>query len=864
MISENLTPFAFGPVTWLLRAGEYRLTVILKAGFSLGDDAVLQPSEDQPLPEGDCPPFEGPGDLSALERASDVVAYKPRAELLLNGTAYAPAEQGPRSVTRVGVQVGNLSKALAVFGERDFTGHLGDRVSEPEPFSSMPLTYANAYGGKGEHRNPVGKGRDGKSLPNIEYADHVIHSPADHPPPAGFGPISPNWEPRRSMMGTYGRDYLDKYWPGFPPDFDWGYFNAAPQDQQFNGYLRGDEEVTLEGMHPEQPLIRTRLPGVRIIVIREDHDGNITRLPMNLDTLHIDADQLSYHLTWRGMTDIATFEGLEIKRLGVLAESLDAPELDPAAYVQRMNAMLADQDREFEEESPLPEPEQETSEQASDSNSDNRDENPLPPDIDAKLEELKRLSPQPEPSDEPPELSPEAQAEAERIMAQIEAGEPITVGEQAASDEEAEPAWTRERVIAAALAGDSFADVDLSGLDLSHHVFGAVDFRGATLEDVDFADADLSGAQFAECPMDNARFDGATLKAVDLAGTKLAGASLCRADLTGATLTGADLENTNLDDSVLAETQCAGASFKKASLLRTALVQANLANADLTDAQLDEADLAACDATDALFSGTSLKAAAFSSAQLEGADFSDATLTNARLPSAKLAGAMGTGAKMQRVDLRHADLTGADFNGADLSQAMLDGATATDADFTEANLDRASLRRAVLNGTWLSSATIDEANLQEADCTDLQLDGTRARRTNFYRANVTTLRGSAGADFSGADFRQVTGEGAIFEGCIVDGADFAHAVLPGANFIRVSAVQTNFTAVDMPEARFTLADCREAVFHSANLFEGSLEAADLSRAVLDGANCYSVEFLDAKLGGAKIEGTNVLMTELSR
>lgn len=859
MQSENLTPFTSGTVVWLLRAGEYRLSFIVKAGFSVGNDGVLETNEEQPLLAGDNPSLQGPDDPAALEAASDAVAFKLRGEVLLNGTAYVPAEQGPRTVARVGVQVGDLTKSLVVFGPRDFEGQLDATVTEPQPFTEVPLTYANAYGGKGERRNPVGKGRDGKTLPNIEYLDRLIHNPADRPPPAGFGPISPNWEPRRSMMGTYGGNYLEKYWPGFPPDFDWSYFNAAPRDQQSNGYLRGDEAIALEGMHPEQPLIRTQLPGLRIVAIREDHDGSIARVPMNLDTLWIDADALTFHLTWRGLISVATFEALEIKRLGLLVESVDAPELEAAAYVERLDTMIAERDREFEEEPPPdePEPEPEASDETTESPGD-KEEDPLPPEVAAQIEAIKTQFPQPETPKEPPELSPEARAEADRIMREVEARE------QAESNEEAEIRWTRERVIAAVAAGESLADADLSELDLSEHVFGAVDFKGAKLEGVDFSHSDLTGAQFSECMMGKAQMDDAVLQGADLSASKLAGASLCRADLTRAVLNGAELEDATLDDAVMTEARCVGAQCKNVSLLRTSLIQSDFSDADLTGAQLDEADLAACTAADALFANASLSGAALSSAKLERADFSEANMAGARLPGVNLAGASGTGARLKGADLRRADLTGTDFNGADLSEALLDGATATDADFTEANLGKASLRRATLEGAWLSSAVIDDADLQEADCTDLQLDGTRARRANFCGTNVTTLRGSGSADFTGADFRQVSGTAPIFEGCIVDGANFSHADLPGANFIQVSALQANFTAVDMPGVRFTLADCREAVFNSANLFEGSFEAADLSRAVLDGANCYGVEFLDAKLGGVRLEGANVLMTELSR
>lgn len=63
-----------------------------------------------------------------------------------------------------------------------------------------------------------------------------------------------------------------------------------------------------------------------------------------------------------------------------------------------------------------------------------------------------------------------------------------------------------------------------------------LDWRDATLQDVDFAGCDLSGGQFANAKLNGARLDGALLIGADLSHADLAGASLAGADLRGALL----------------------------------------------------------------------------------------------------------------------------------------------------------------------------------------------------------------------------------------------------------------------------------------------------------------------------------------
>ncbi len=142
----------------------------------------------------------------------------------------------------------------------------------------------------------------------------MVRSAADRPDPAGAFPIAPTWPARRAVSGTYDEAWQRTRWPYFPEDFDWGYFNAAPRDQQIEGYWRGDEEIELTGLHPAEPLIRCRLPGVRprVFLHHSGADAGLREVALNLDTITLDIDTLRVHVVWRGLAEIAreTLEGI--------------------------------------------------------------------------------------------------------------------------------------------------------------------------------------------------------------------------------------------------------------------------------------------------------------------------------------------------------------------------------------------------------------------------------------------------------------------------------------------------------------------------------------------------------------------------
>src|SRR5688572_100360 len=182
---------------------------------------------DQCTPHPEPMPLNGDVATDHLVYPNDFAPYKPRADVVVEATAHALA--GPTRYLPVSFTVGALHKRMLVAGDRTWQrGLLGHAPGEPSPFTSLPLAWTRALGGPGDEANPTGCGRAGDRMPNLEWPDRLLRGPSDRVPPAGFGAIPADWAVRRARMGTYGPDYVKKHWPWFPPDFDFGHFQAAP------------------------------------------------------------------------------------------------------------------------------------------------------------------------------------------------------------------------------------------------------------------------------------------------------------------------------------------------------------------------------------------------------------------------------------------------------------------------------------------------------------------------------------------------------------------------------------------------------------------------------------------------------------
>lgn len=297
------------------REGRELIVVVVKATYMIpksGDEPRLL-EEQAPLITADT--FSGEPGLSAPVLEVDYAHRKLACDVLLNGTAYAPASR-PVTEIEVGLKVGTMIKPFLVVGNRRWQKRLlGTQAGAADPFISMPISYDNAFGGtdfgngdpgqiKTYLANPVGKGFvpsrhdiDGHQMPNTEEIRHKVNDPAGNYRPMSFGPIGRNWLPRMTFAGTYDEEWVAKRAPFWPDDFDDRYFQAAPPDQQIP-FPIGGEEVALKNLTPDG-LVYFRLPHFAPSVLFVRHKSIAHELKAMTDTILIEPDQGTFSMTAR-------------------------------------------------------------------------------------------------------------------------------------------------------------------------------------------------------------------------------------------------------------------------------------------------------------------------------------------------------------------------------------------------------------------------------------------------------------------------------------------------------------------------------------------------------------------------------------
>ena len=808
MLTKNLTPYLFGTKVTSRRPPQAEMMVIVRATYELHPDGALtvvrdliaqRPLSAETYAEGD--------DDRAGEclYPSDFADFKLNAEVMFKGHCHVAGGK-PLSECLVRFGVGPWSKTLRVVGRRAWSDSLpGALASAPLPFTKMPITWASAFGGPGFLKNPAGKGL-GAELPTVELPNLRVTSRADRPEPAGLGPINPAWPPRAGKLGReYGKAWRDKRAPFYAEDLDWTHFHAAPLDQQMEGYLRGDEELLFQNLHPTSPTLQSRLPGARVRVFVHDDGDRFREVPMSIDTLVADLDRGVVEIGFRGLVAVRERDLEDIRTMLVAEERIGdrrlpeehyrdillAFEKDPVGLSTAMPPGFADvvERAEAERKGELPPPREgldpisgrldqklgkfgeETTRKVAEAIALAKDKAGPHRDIGPELEALAQAmddSPPPVRVIKPGSMPPLRLRSAMRSLLEQTAGARKTI------EGKDIPAAEREKIEAKLAEADAVPhDPRWKQLDPGYR---------PPIEPISTEEPG-PGRDLSE--QDLSRRD---LRNLDLRGANLEGAILTRADLSGADLTGASLR-----DAVLYRANLTGARLAKADLWR-----ANLARAIAREADFTGADLRLC--------------------FLEDADLGGAVLVEVE----------GAYAVLKRADLRGVKAARACFDHAEFDDAALDAAS-----FEGASLVAARLARARGRGASLTRARIGGASFQEAD-------------------------------FSRASFADTTGEKAIFEKATLEGADFSHADLPSSHFTKASAAGASLLRANLPWCRFYKARLDRVDATEANLFQADLSYARLSRIKLTRASLFEAAFTGAAGEGADFTDANLKRTTLER
>lgn len=310
---------------WQSAPGAWTLTFVVKATFQLQPGQAALAASQEPIGEEDSHWDDDPG--RSLYAASDLEPLKPRVDVVLVGSAFAPQGQPVRSLL-ARLQIGEIDKTIEVHLDRVFSPE-GARI-EGSPFARMSLSYERAAGGQ-ETANPIGVRVDARDaygrikLPNLQPPGAASASPGAVVPPVGFGPIPPTWPQRWAKLGRHAASFGPSFLraAALPDDLDRSFFNAAPADQQL-AELPEDGRLVLWNLHPQIPRLVTQLPAIRPRATLEGRGGHHS-LPIRGDSLWIDTDRGIATMTFRGQLALERAE--EPGRIVITLEEVTAASM---------------------------------------------------------------------------------------------------------------------------------------------------------------------------------------------------------------------------------------------------------------------------------------------------------------------------------------------------------------------------------------------------------------------------------------------------------------------------------------------------------------------------------------------------------
>jgi len=827
---------------------------------------------------------------------------KSRGEFLAYGSAFAPGGK-PVGEMLVSVALGALKKTLVVHGDRHFNAF--GLISAPQPFVSMPIVAQKAFGGAGSAENPSGKGlveikaADGSSvlpLPNIENPAKLVLSAGDTAPPAGFRALAPESPERARHLGSFDSRWLEKTWPHLPDTTHPDYFQAAPADQRLQGFFRGDEKISITGMHPARAQMEAALPALRArcFVNRRAGGGEaFSEIETRAETVWLFPELACGIVLYRAMADTADEDAEDILHVMAEWESMAEAPGDFSHYREKFLRQL-------------PQTPQQATAAAVDAPAGTPSAIPAaaaaapvaaaaavtpavaemtPADFLAQspeLQEVHRLAAELNkntqemmqkhgitPADlaphlkEPPEPPVQSLEAVEKMAADLQAHTREVMQQHNLTDKDLAPFMPKPEVESA----NPLGDMEKAFLDLQANTQAIMQKTGLKQADIDafmakspeMADmvgkpapdikaviaglaavmpaAALPKATMPELPQDAPAEPepvaaAPRLTREDVVARHAAKQGFSSLDLSGLDLSGLDLAGADFSSALLEKT-----SFKDSRLGGTTFRHALLAGGDFSGADLSGAVLTGVSAGSALFAKTRLDGVDASQGDFSAADFSQAQLGRANIAGAIFDGSKMAGMKAAGCNAQQASFAGCDLAGADLADARLTAAVFTD-------------------------AKLGKANFTNSACDNAEFYGADATQANFTNANLKASRANAGSRFAEAQLGRSHLGRAAWEGVLLAKANLEGATLDDADFSRAQAGGALFGRASAKGAKFDKADLSRADFSGVNLFKGSLRKANTEATLLRKANLYGVDFYGTSPTIASLEGSNIDQTLL--
>ncbi|HSU57806.1 MAG TPA: DUF2169 domain-containing protein [Bryobacteraceae bacterium] len=337
--------------------------VLLKRTYDIHSGYAMRAEHDRPLRPVDVYYDSGDPETCSVQYENDLSPFKIATDVVAVGTVHAPGNK-PTQMLDAAVHVAEHCKTIRVFGDRQcfYNADAAPSVTDPLPFTRMPMRYERAYGGTDASsipdfpfaypRNHLGCGFvmknsvesvHGLKLPNFEDPFDlltperiVVGEPEgwwSQPMPQSFGWFQRTWYPRCSFVGSV---------PGFVdpdavvreeqlglvpkrqfalarqfklPSFDIRFNNGASPGLALP-FLKAGESVRLLHLTPDG-LLAFEVPHDTPKIAMDIGLGERELKPV-LQTLLIRPDDGQLDLIWRGAHEFPGVEWLpEMSRLNV-------------------------------------------------------------------------------------------------------------------------------------------------------------------------------------------------------------------------------------------------------------------------------------------------------------------------------------------------------------------------------------------------------------------------------------------------------------------------------------------------------------------------------------------------------------------
>jgi len=282
----------------VLDADRILASVVVRVTYTLGPRLDVA---DEQIWKVSAEPWESPAGVME----EDGPFLRGGVDLFVFGRVWAEGRRATSSM-RVAVKAGGFSREAIATGRRVWVrdGLRGLVASKPEPFSSLPLTMAEAYGGTSEADgiaiafpdNALGKGFHvraeqalGRELPNLEEPDSRMQHWNDTPRVCGFG-FCPRVSSARVLNGTV-RDAQHNIL-----DFRAQLFNQAFVPMIAPKLVPGDP-VELIGFAPQGP-VRFVVPAPPASV-RLGFGERVVERALAVDQVGVEVEAARVFVTWR-------------------------------------------------------------------------------------------------------------------------------------------------------------------------------------------------------------------------------------------------------------------------------------------------------------------------------------------------------------------------------------------------------------------------------------------------------------------------------------------------------------------------------------------------------------------------------------